>query len=114
MRKTNELHETNLFYVPHEASEGNTYKYVSASVNLHRDARLLEPIGPKNPVRLHCSWKQNVRRVACLNTPKYSSVVIGLSDAINSLKKHNATFQKKRKKEKRKDRQTVFMEAFKK
>ena len=101
MTKTNELHETNLFYVPRKASKGKTYKYVSTGADLHRDTRLLQPIGPKHPMRFHFSWKQNIRRVACLNTPKFSSVIIGLSDVINSLKKHNANFKKKNKKERK-------------
>ena len=67
----NEKDPFDLLYVPHNVFEGNTYKYV--------DARLLEPVRPRQQVRLHLCWKQYIKRVVFLSVQKCFNMVMDQS-----------------------------------
>ena len=46
---------------------------------LHQDKKSPGPLELKNQARLHLCWKQSIKRVACLNSPRYFNVIMGLS-----------------------------------
>ena len=46
---------------------------------LHQDTKSPGPLGPKNQAKLHLCWKQSIKRVACLNIPRYFNLIIALS-----------------------------------
>ena len=43
---------------------------------LHQDIKSPGPLGLKNQAKLYLSWKQSVKRVACLNIPRYFNVIM--------------------------------------
>ena len=67
---------------------------------LHQDTRLLDPLELRKQVRFHLCWKQSIKRVVCLNTPRYF------------LEKHNVDIQ--RVTTKYQHTYTAFVEAFNK
>ena len=66
--KPNEQHQFDLLYMPHSLFEENTHKYIVTALMLHQDIKLPDPLGLKNEAKLYLSWKQYLKRVACLST----------------------------------------------
>ena len=44
---------------------------------LHQDIMLPDPLGLKNQAKLHLSWKQSIKRVACLSTQRRFNAIMG-------------------------------------
>ena len=73
--KPNEQHQFDLLYMPHNVFEGNTYKYILTDINVASRYKVARPLGPKHQVKLHLCWKQSIKRVTCLNIPRYFNVI---------------------------------------
>ena len=79
MEKPNEQHQFDLLYVSHNLFEGNTYKYVLTGIDVASRYKLPGLLEPKNQAKLHLSWKQSIRSVACSNILRHSSVIMDQS-----------------------------------
>ena len=63
--KPNEQHQFDLFYMPHNLFEGNTYKYILKSIEVASRYKVTWPLGLKNQARLHLCQKQSIKKVVC-------------------------------------------------
>ena len=80
---------------------------------LHQDTRSPGPTELKNQAKLHLCYKQSIKRVACLNIPRYFNLIMGLSLKVKwqkFLEKHNVDIQ--RATTKYKHTHTAFVETF--
>ena len=46
---------------------------------LHQDSKSPDLLGLKNQAKLHLSWKQSIKRVACLSTQRRFNVIMDQS-----------------------------------
>ena len=98
----------------HNFFEGNTYKYILTGIGVASRYKA-DFLGPKNQAKLHLCWKQSIKRVACLNIPKFSSVIMGSefkNELTKLLEKHNVEIR--RATTKYKHIHAAFVEAFNK
>ena len=76
--------------------EGNTKKYILTGIDVASRYKA-DFLGPKNQAKLHLCWKQSIKRVACLNIPRCSSVIMGSefkNEVTKLLEKHNDEIQR--------------------
>ena len=80
---------------------------------LHQNTRSLDLLKPRKQVRLHLCWKQYIKRVVCLNIPRYFNNDSEFkSDVTKLLERHNVNIRRTR--TKYKDIHIAFVEAFNK
>ena len=77
--KPNEQHQFDFLYMPHNVFEGNKYKYILAGIDVASRYKVASALRSKNQASLHLCWNQSIRKVVCLNTPRYFNVIMGLS-----------------------------------
>ena len=112
--KSNEQHQFDFLYMPHNLFEGNTYKYILTGIDVASRYKV-DLLGPKNQAKLHLCWKQSIKRVACLNISRSSSVIMGSefkNEVTKLLEKHNVEIRRATTKYKHIHR--AFVEAFNK
>ena len=106
--KSNEHHQFDILYVPHNLFEGNRYKSIYQVLILHEDIKSLDHLRPKNQAKLHLCWKQSMfkypKAFQCDNGSEFKNEVTKL------LEKHNVDIQ--RATTKYKHTHTAFVEAF--
>ena len=74
--KLNEQYQFDLLYIPHNVSEGNTYKYILTSIDVA--SRYKVASSRKNQAKLHLCWKKSIERVACLRTQRSFNAILSL------------------------------------
>ena len=74
--KSNEQHQFDFLYMPHNLFEGNTYKYILTGIDVASRYKV-DLLGPKNQAKLHLCWKQSIKRVACLNILRRLNAIMG-------------------------------------
>ena len=77
--KPNEQHQFDFLYMPQNVFEGNKYKYILTGIDVASRYKIASALRRKNQASLHLCWNQSIRRVVCLNTPRYFNVIMGLS-----------------------------------
>ena len=77
--KPNEQHQFDFLYMPQNVFEGNKYKYILTGIDVASRYKVASALRSKNQASLHLCWNQSIRKVVCLNTPRYFNVIMGLS-----------------------------------
>ena len=71
MTKTNEQHQFDLLYMPHNVFERNTYKYILTGVDVASRYKVTRALRTKK--------SSEVASVAILNIPRYFNVIMAVS-----------------------------------
>ena len=102
MTKTNEQHQFDLLYMPHNVFERNTYKYILTGVDVASRYKVTRALRTKK--------SSEVASVAILNIPRYFNVIMAVSLKVrwqSCLKNTMLIFEERQQK-------TAFVEAFNK
>ena len=115
MTKPNEQHQIDLLYMPHNLSEGNTYKYILTGINVASRYKVAKPLKTKKSSEIAFVLEAIYKKGGVFKYPKAFQCDNGLefkNEAAKLLEKHNVEIQ--RATAKYKHTHTAFVEAFKK
>ena len=115
MTKPNEQHQIDLLYMPHNLSEGNTYKYILTGIDVASRYKVAKPLKTKKSSEVAFVLEAIYKNGGVFKYPKAFQCDNGSefkNEATKLLEKHNVEIR--RATAKYKHIHTAFVEAFKK
>ena len=77
--KPNEQHQFDLVHMPHDAFEGNTYRYLLKGIDVASRYKVTKPLMSKKSSEVALVLGAIYRKVAILNIPRYFNVIMAVS-----------------------------------